>query len=189
MITLVLGGTRSGKSELAERLAERASGDVTYIATADLDADDADQAARVARHRQRRPRRWSTIECAAAAELPAALTATGGVVLVDSLGAWVACHRGFDLDPTSLLAALGARTAPTIVVSEEVGLSIHPASELGRRFVDVLGELNRQVADIADRVLLVVAGRAVELPLLGSAQPGLPPDDGLGGGPSDGVVR
>ena len=55
------------------------------------------------------------------------------------------------------------RTGDTVVVSEEVGLSVHPTTEAGRRFVDVLGEVNRAVGDAADRVLLVVAGRVVPL--------------------------
>ncbi len=163
MITFVLGGTRSGKSEVAERLAGQMAGDVTYIASAHLDPDDADHASRIVRHRQRRPKRWTTIECRQPPDLPTALRETTGVVLVDSLGTWVASHPDLRLDPTSLVGSLTARTEPTVVVSEEVGLSIHPITELGRRYIDALGELNQQVAAIADRVLLVVAGRSIVL--------------------------
>ena len=63
----------------------------------------------------------------------------------------------------ALVDALSTRRGDTVVVSEEVGLSVHPTTEVGRRFVDVLGELNRRVAEIADDVLLVVAGRALRL--------------------------
>lgn len=166
MITLVLGGTRSGKSAVAERLAAELApgGSVHYVATAALDTDDPDHWERIERHRARRPEVWRTVECLAPADLPAALETTRGVLLVDSLGTWVTAHPDLVLDPGNLLATLARRIDPTIVVSEEVGLAIHPTTELGRRFVDVLGELNQAVSAIADRVLLVVAGRTIELP-------------------------
>lgn len=164
MITLVLGGTRSGKSELAERLAGRWSGPVSYVATGE--ATDPDMAARIAVHRARRPAAWTTVE-ATGAELPKALDTLPGPALVDSLGTWVASFPALDPDPTALCAALtnrAGRGTPTILVSEEVGLGIHAPTAAGRRFADTLGTLNRAVADIAEPVLLVVAGRALALP-------------------------
>lgn len=160
VITLVLGGTRSGKSEHAERLAADAGQPVTYLATAVV--SDADFADRVERHRARRPSDWSIIDTGA--DLVPALLETEGLVLVDSLGTWVAAHHDFVVDASFLTDALAARTGDSIVVSEEVGLSVHPPTELGRRFVDSLGDVNRAVADVADHVLLVVAGRALSLP-------------------------
>ena len=158
----MLGGARSGKSAVAERLAARAagSGEVTYIATGSA-AGDADMAARIAAHRDRRPPAWRTIE--AGVELVPVLSSASGTVLVDSLGTWVAGHADLAVDAPALCAALRARTATTIVVSEEVGLGVHPSGEVGRRFRDVLGALNVAVADVADEVLLVVAGRALPL--------------------------
>lgn len=176
MITLVLGGTRSGKSALAERLAavtatETGTGTgtgVTYIATAALDPDDADHAVRIARHRERRPASWTTIECADPHALPAMLRDTTGTVLLDSLGTWLTGHAGLfdgsaDADPADLVAALRARDGDTVVVSEEVGLAPHAPTELGRRFADQLGLVNQAVAAVAGRAYLVVAGRALEL--------------------------
>ncbi|HEY3239717.1 MAG TPA: bifunctional adenosylcobinamide kinase/adenosylcobinamide-phosphate guanylyltransferase, partial [Acidimicrobiia bacterium] len=166
MITLVLGGVRSGKSEVAERLA--GAGPVTYLATGAV-ADD-DFAARVARHRDRRPPAWSTVE--EPRDVPEALIRLDGPVLLDALGTWVANDPEPDLD--GLVAALTTRSGDTIVVSEEVGLGVHPVTEVGRRFADTLGEANRRVAEVADRCLLVVAGRVVELPgrpAPGEAQP------------------
>lgn len=157
MITLVLGGARSGKSAVAEQRAARAPGPVTYIATAAVDPADVDHRARVAAHRARRDPTWATVE--AGADLPAVLRATSGTVLVDSLGTWVTAHADLAPDTAALCGALQARQGDAVVVSEEVGLGVHPSSELGRRFRDALGAVNVAVADIADEVLLVVAGR------------------------------
>lgn len=164
MITLVLGGARSGKSEVAERLAASGGdGDVVYVATAVVDAGDEDMAARVGTHRSRRPRSWRTVECGAA--LVDAVRATpDATVLVDSLGAWLAAAApAFDVDVVALCDAVVARRGDTVVVSDEVGLGVHPPSDAGRRFRDALGACNRAVAQISDRVLLVVAGRVLPL--------------------------
>ena len=166
VITLVLGGTSSGKSAVAERIAGSLGGSVTYVATATPVPGDADHAARIEAHRARRPASWGTLECTAAADLPGHLRRIAGPALVDSLGSWVALAPDFDVasQTTNLLAALAARDGPTVLVSEEVGLAVHPPSEAGRRFSEALGELNQRLAAAADRVLLVVAGRALVLP-------------------------
>lgn len=162
MITLVLGGARSGKSVVAERLAARLPGPVTYVATAVVDGDDPDHVARVAAHRARRDPAWTTVEAAGPA-LAGTLRAAAGGVLVDSLGTWLTGHAGLAADVEVLCAALTARAGDTVVVSEEVGLGVHPSSELGREFRDALGAVNLAVADIADTVLFVVAGRVLPL--------------------------
>ncbi|MGE3620447.1 MAG: bifunctional adenosylcobinamide kinase/adenosylcobinamide-phosphate guanylyltransferase [Acidimicrobiia bacterium] len=162
MITLVLGGARSGKSAVAEARAREAGGGVTYLATARPLADDADWAARIEAHRARRPASWTTLE-AWGTELGPILARATGTVLVDSLGTWVAGHDDLDPDPAPVLAALVARAGTTVVVSDEVGWGVHPATEVGRRFRDVLGEVNQAVAAVADEVVLVVAGRTLRL--------------------------
>ena len=162
MIVLVIGGTRSGKSEIAERYAARLAGAVTVVIPRDAPgSDDADFAARVATHIARRPATWATVECGD--QLPDALLAAHGVVLLDSLGTWVANALDFEVDTHALLDALLARTDPTVIVTEEVGLAIHAATPVGRQFTDRLGELNTAVAAVADSVLLVVAGRVLRL--------------------------
>jgi cobalamin 5'-phosphate synthase/cobalamin synthase len=158
VITLVLGGVRSGKSEVAERLAGPGPG--TYLATGLVAPDDDDFADRVARHRARRPASWATVEEPRA--VPGVLARLHGPVLLDALGTWVANDLRPDLD--ALVAALVSRRGDTVVVSEEVGLGVHPVSEVGRLFADRLGEANRRVAEVADRCILVVAGRIIELP-------------------------
>lgn len=161
MITLVLGGARSGKSEVGERVVAALGPGVTYVATAVVDPSDADFAARVDKHRARRPPSWTTVE--AGADLPTVLAALAGPVLVDSLGTWVAGGAGPAPDADALCHALTHRDGSTVVVSEEVGLGVHPSTEAGRAFRDALGTVNRAVADAADEVLLVVAGRILPL--------------------------
>lgn len=161
MITLVLGGARSGKSLVAERLAARLPPPVTYVATAVVAAHDPDHVARVAAHQARRDPAWTTIE--ADADLAAALRSAHGSVLVDSLGTWLTAHDDLAPDVEALCQALTERTGDVVLVSEEVGLGVHPSSQLGRRFRDALGLVNHAVAEVADDVLLVVAGRVLPL--------------------------
>jgi adenosylcobinamide kinase/adenosylcobinamide-phosphate guanylyltransferase len=161
VITLVIGGTRSGKSEVAEGIAARLGEPVTVIVPAD--AVDAEHAARIAIHRRRRPVSWLTVECGR--ELVDALDGVEGTALVDSLGTWLSVSADLDVGVgvDELVAALQRRAGPTVVVTEEVGLAVHPPTELGRRFVDALGTLNAAVARVADDVRLVVAGRSLRL--------------------------
>ncbi len=160
MITLVLGGARSGKSAVAEAIASGLASPVTYVATLDV-GDDADLRARVELHRARRPATWRTIQ--AGPELASVLREIEGPVLVDSLGPWVSATPGMEVDGEALGSALAARAGDTIVVSEEVGMSVHPSTEDGRRFRDALGALNQSVAARADDIVLVVAGCTLHL--------------------------
>jgi adenosyl cobinamide kinase/adenosyl cobinamide phosphate guanylyltransferase len=165
-LTLLLGGARSGKSALAVELGRRHGDGVTFIATSP--AVDGDLADRIARHRAARPP-WPTIE--EPLDLAGALERAGGdLAIVDCLTLWVnnLLHRGdSDTDVGALSAATAElaadRPAPTVVVSNEVGLGIHPATELGRHYRDLLGRVNQQWAAAASRSLLLVAGRAVPL--------------------------
>jgi adenosyl cobinamide kinase/adenosyl cobinamide phosphate guanylyltransferase/cobalamin synthase len=169
VITLVLGGVRSGKSEVAERLAGPGPG--TYLATGLVAPGDDDFADRVARHRDRRPPAWATVEEPRA--VPGVLARLHGPVLLDALGTWIANDLRADVD--GLVEALVTRRGDTVVVSEEVGLGVHPVSEVGRLFADRLGEANRRVAEVADRCLLVVAGRVIDLPAGGIPVAPVPP--------------
>lgn len=162
MITLVLGGARSGKSAVAEGLAARSGDPVTYVATAAVNPVDVDHVERIGRHQSRRDPRWTTVE-ATGVHAVEVLGSISGTVLMDSLGTWLTGHEGLVADLSALCAALASRAGDTIVVSEEVGLGVHPSSELGQRFRDALGEANLAVAAVADDVLLVVAGRVLPL--------------------------
>jgi len=166
ILTLLLGGARSGKSTLAVELGRRHGGPVTFIATSP--AIDGDLDARIARHRAERPD-WPTVE--EPLDLAGVLRAAGDdLVIVDCLTLWVnnLMHRGDDEAAIDCLAAdtaavAAGRRGPTVVITNEVGMGVHPASELGRRYRDALGRVNQRWAAVADTSLLLVAGRAIPL--------------------------
>jgi adenosyl cobinamide kinase/adenosyl cobinamide phosphate guanylyltransferase len=154
-LVLVLGGQRSGKSERAEALAATGAPPVTYVATI-RDSADAELKTRVARHKSRRDPTWITVLATDDLDLPAA-----GTVLIDGLGAWLA-GLVEPAEPARVVERM-RRSGPTVVVSEEVGMGVVPLTEEGRSFADNLGALNQAVANAADRVYLIVAGRALSL--------------------------
>ena len=170
MLTVLLGGARSGKSALAVewgRAHELGGGAVQFLATAP--GSDASMSGRIERHRLERPE-WPTIE--EAYELPAALKDADerALLIVDCLTLWVSnlMRRGDSedgiLDATSRsVAAACARSGHTVVISNEVGLGIHPRSELGRDYRDLLGRVNGLFAAASGRALFLVAGRVLEL--------------------------
>lgn len=158
----MLGGARSGKSALAVRLASEWAGPVTFVATGE--AGDDEMAERIRRHRQERPAGWTTVE--EPVELASALESAPAeaAVVVDCLSLWVANVLDDDVDGRSERAVAAAKTrARAIVVSNEVGLGVVPASELGRRYRDVLGRVNAQWAAAADEAVFVVAGKMLRL--------------------------
>lgn len=162
LLTLVLGGARSGKSRHAEALITELPGPWVYVATAE--AQDAEMAARIAAHRAARGDGWRTME--APLDLPGALAGAGGApVLVDCLTLWLTnlllAGRDVAAARAALLGALAARSAATVLVSNEVGLGIVPESALARVFRDEAGRLHQALAARADRVLFMVAGLAM----------------------------
>lgn len=169
MLTVILGGARSGKSSLAEELGRRSGGPVTFVATAPRIEGDDDLLARIERHRADRPDGWTTIE--EELDLAAAIDRAGdGFLIVDCLTVWVGNlqFRGHAtaaiLDASDrALDRVRRRTAETVVVSNEVGLGIVPADADTRQYRDVLGRVNREWAGAADHALFLVAGRALPL--------------------------
>lgn len=167
MITLLIGGARSGKSALAVELGRRHDGPVTFVAT--CEPTDRDLVARVARHRDERPD-WPTVEEPMALATALAEIGAGVLVIVDCLTLWVSNLMGQDMTDgeiearSELTAEVAAvRPGPTVVVTNEVGLGIHPETALGRRYRDVLGRVNQQWAARAETSLFLVAGRALTL--------------------------
>lgn len=174
---LILGGARSGKSREAERRALEFA-DVTYVATAADRPGDDEWAARVEAHRARRPAHWRT------AEGPERLIPTlraarpGTAILVDCLTLWLtsvldascpewddasALAVGAQAATKELVDALAACPATVIMVSNEVGMGIVPATRSGRIFVDLLGHAHQEIATACDSVTLMVAGRAMDM--------------------------
>jgi adenosyl cobinamide kinase/adenosyl cobinamide phosphate guanylyltransferase len=167
MRTLVLGGTRSGKSAYAEGLFPPARA-VTYVATASHRPADAEWAGRIAAHQRRRPATWRTLECGdKPAMLPRLVREARDPLLVDDLGGWVTAlcdaaewSRDGVAEPLAeLVEALCDCTADVVFVSPEVGLSVVPDNRAARIFADALGTTNRAVADACDGVVLVVVGQ------------------------------
>ncbi|GGH01086.1 bifunctional adenosylcobinamide kinase/adenosylcobinamide-phosphate guanylyltransferase [Silvibacterium dinghuense] len=176
-VTLVLGGVRSGKSRYALELASHADR-VTFLATAER-RDDEEMRRKIERHRAERPGHWKTIE------EPLRLAETIGSVqdcdllVIDCLTLYAGkLLDTFSGDPdglskavADLCAALKAAPCSVILVSNEVGSGVVPAFELGRRYRDLLGEINQRVAALADHVVLMVAGLPLTLKGMAASAP------------------
>jgi len=163
MKTLILGGVRSGKSRLAEALAQQSRLPVTYIATAM--AGDDEMRRRIAAHRARRPHDWNVVEepldLAHALRRHAAIEAC---VIVDCLTLWLTNllvapdGAQFAREREALIAELPDLRGEIILVSNETGMGIIPMGDLTRRFCDEAGLLHQELAQECDRVMLAVAG-------------------------------
>jgi adenosylcobinamide kinase / adenosylcobinamide-phosphate guanylyltransferase len=168
MLTLILGGARSGKSRLAQRLAAPA-GRVSYVATAQA-GHDPEMAARIDRHRANRPSSWRTIEePLALADVVERAASETYAILVDCLTLWLSNlfweHR--DCAPPQVEAAArselqriaaASRQCHIILVSNEIGCGTIPEAAVTRAFRDTQGLLNQWAAEAADEVILSVAG-------------------------------
>ncbi len=166
-----VGGTRSGKSGLAQRWAEAQAPQRLYLATGR--ADDEEMAARIARHKQERGQGWQCLEdplglAGALASLAGAFQPDNrvpGVVLVDCVSLWVANLMAANvaekdiLDRVEALASnITAFPLPLALVSVEAGLGMVAMSSLGRRFQDTLGLANQALARACGTVLFVSCG-------------------------------
>ena len=174
-IVLILGGVRSGKSRYAQQIAER-SKQVTFIATAER-RDDEEMRRKIERHRAERPPEWHTIE--EPLHIDRVLVQEGSnyrMLLVDCLTLYAAnlldAERGnliaVEERLQCLYAALRSVPCSVALVSNEVGSGIVPVSPEGRKYRDLLGEINQRVASAAENVLLMVAG--LPLALKGTAE-------------------
>lgn len=164
-LVLVLGGARSGKSRFALDRASSLGPPFVFVATAE--ERDPEMAARIARHREDRAGDWRTIE--EPTRIDDVLRIEGsGVVLIDCLTLWLAnVMESADPDITGaiddLVASFANRKAAVVVVSNEVGLGIVPENALAREFRDMAGIMNRQVAEIATELYMVVAGQPLRI--------------------------
>ncbi|MEM7323698.1 MAG: bifunctional adenosylcobinamide kinase/adenosylcobinamide-phosphate guanylyltransferase [Actinomycetota bacterium] len=174
-LTLLVGGARSGKSDLAVDLGLAWAGPsggagtdgrgVTFVATAE--AFDEDMSDRIERHRLDRPATWPTVEKPVFGADDTAQIPSDHLLILDCLTLLVSnllfAEQPITEHVTALAAALAERDGPSIVVSNEVGMGIHPETSLGRIYRDELGRANRLVAEVSDDALLIVAGRALPL--------------------------
>lgn len=167
MRELILGGARSGKSRLAEKLAADSGLAVTYIATSQ--ALDGEMSSRIRQHRERRPADWALIE--EPIELARVLRESANAercLLVDCLTLWLTNLLMLEDDARllaereALLNCLGHLPGRIILVSNESGLGVVPMGELTRRYVDEAGWLHQAIAERCQRVVFTVAG----LPML-----------------------
>jgi adenosylcobinamide kinase/adenosylcobinamide-phosphate guanylyltransferase len=164
LLTLVLGGARSGKSRYAEGLFATLPPPWIYVATAE--AGDAEMAERIATHRARRGDAWTTVE--APRDLAGALEAhRKGPILVDCLTLWLTnlllADVDIDAESERLEGALARAEVSVVLISNEVGSGIVPDNALARRFRDLQGLLNQRIAARADRVILMAAGLPLTL--------------------------
>ncbi len=180
---LILGGARSGKSALAERLAAARSTDVLFVATAT--ADDAEMAERIARHRASRPAMWRTLEAPTGiAQAVAATKPAPEIVVLDCVTLLVsnlllqheaaglaAVQAAVEAEITALCALSLTEQTTWLVVSNEVGMGLVPPYPLGRAYRDLLGRANAQLAARADRAYLLVAGLPLDLKRLQAELP------------------
>ncbi|MDE2389898.1 MAG: bifunctional adenosylcobinamide kinase/adenosylcobinamide-phosphate guanylyltransferase, partial [Betaproteobacteria bacterium] len=153
--TLILGGVRSGKSRLAERLAAESGLPVTYIATAT--GDDAEMRARIAAHRVRRPGHWQVIEePLQLASVLAQHAREERCLLIDCLTLWLTnwlLHPQavrFGIERTAFLNALSQATGKLVLVSNETNMGVIPMGELSRHYCDEAGQLHQAVAQHCD---------------------------------------
>jgi len=173
MLTLILGGARSGKSDYAEKLAAKTGRYVLYIATAQ--AGDKEMAARIEAHQQARPAGWQTLEAARNVGVAlASIDYRPDVLLLDCMTLLVsnivlameaapldAVEAAVQAEIEALITARQKLNAPLIIVSNEVGLGLVPPYALGRVYRDALGRANQKLAALADKVLFMVAGLPV----------------------------
>ena len=168
MLQLILGGARSGKSRLAEKLASESGLAVTYIATSQ--PLDGEMNERVRHHRERRPVHWGLIE--EPVELARVLrdnASADSCLLVDCLTLWMTNLLMLD-DPLrlgaerdALLECLAELPGEIVFVSNETGMGVVPLGELTRRYVDEAGWLHQALAAHCQRVVLTVAGLPLTL--------------------------
>jgi len=165
---LILGGMRSGKSALAEKLARQSEMSVTYLATAT--AGDKEMTDRIRAHQSRRPAHWQLIEepCHLAQSLRKT-ACEGHCILVDCLTLWIT-NLLLNKDPgllamerNELLACVPDLKGEIIFVSNETNMGLVPMEALSRRFCDEAGSLHQEMAQIVERVTLVTAGLAQTL--------------------------
>ncbi len=167
-IILITGGARSGKSRHAQKLGEALPGRKLFIATCPVTDEEMHQ--RIERHRlDRQGAGWQTIEETVNLEQALVGNSDSDVVLIDCLTLWINnllfTDAGNMLDEEAvsvkvrkLVAACAKRPGVVIMVTNEVGLGIVPENGLARRYRDLVGRCNQEIASTADKVIMSICG-------------------------------
>ena len=163
-IIFITGGTKSGKSEFAEYLGRKIE-KITYIALSELRADDVNWQKKILQHRKRRPKEWELVETN---NLVNALNRLKGPVLIDSIGGFImeSINKNddeWDKKIYLLLDLLQVRENTTLIVGEQVGWSLVSEYEIGNKYIERLGNLQKKITKISQENWLTLNGRALRL--------------------------
>jgi adenosylcobinamide kinase/adenosylcobinamide-phosphate guanylyltransferase len=165
-IIFILGGARSGKSSFAVDIAKRLKGEVAYIATSDPIDDEMKE--RIKKHKDSRPKGWKTVE--APYNLLDLISLVDGNIIIDCITVFLSNliirgNKEEDIlkDISRLISNLKRRNGISIIVSNEIGMSIVPDNYLSRLFRDIAGAANRMIAKEADTVYFMIAGIPIKI--------------------------
>ena len=163
-IIFISGGTKSGKSELAEYLAKQ-SDNLTYIALSEKRSDDEHWQKKLSKHRKRRPNSWGLIETT---NLINVLNIEIGPILIDSIGGFVmeSINKNDEewIKKMKLLKdLLIKRKNLTLIVGEQVGLGLVSEYESGNTYIERIGELQKMITKLAQENWLALNGRAIKI--------------------------
>ena len=163
-IIFITGGTKSGKSEFAEYLGRKIK-KITYIALSDSRPEDLNWQKKIIQHRKRRPVEWGLVETN---NLIDTLKSEHGPILIDSIGGFIMesinkNDEEWEKMINSLLDLLVMRVKTTLIVGEQVGWSLVSEYEIGNKYIERLGELQKKITKISNENWLTVNGKAIKL--------------------------
>ena len=163
-LIFITGGTKSGKSEFAEYLGRKIK-KITYIALSETRPDDANWQRKILQHKKRRPNDWALVETT---NLISALKKERGHVLIDSIGGFIMENISKNDEEWNkkiylLLNLLRNRSKITLIVGEQVGWSLVSEYEIGNKYIERLGDLQKRITKISQENWLTLNGRAIKL--------------------------
>ena len=163
-IIFITGGTKSGKSEFAEYLGSKIQ-NLTYIALSESRLEDIIWQKKILQHRKRRPKEWELLETN---NLISALKTVKGPILIDSIGGFIMENintkdEEWDKKIYVLLDLLKLRTKTTLIVGEQVGWSLVSEYEIGNRYIERIGNLQKKITSISHDNWVTLNGRAIKL--------------------------
>ena len=163
-IIFITGGTKSGKSEFAEYLGRKIK-KITYIALSETKSDDVNWEKKILQHRKRRPKEWKLLETI---DLIKALESVKGPVLIDSIGGFIMENINKNDEEWhkkiyKLLDLLKIRLNKTLIVGEQVGWSLVSEYEIGNKYIERIGDLQKRISSISTENWLTINGRAINL--------------------------